>query len=164
MKSNKSSKIDLSKYTDENLLDLRIQLDGELKKRKIKFSVGELGETLTVGFFNRTPGLPNLQKAPTGVKNVDALSRDGHRYSIKSVQVAKKTGTIYPDVTKPDLQLFEFLVITQLDQNLQMRRLYRFSWEQFVALRAWDKRMNAWYVPLSENRLKKAEKLFSTNE
>lgn len=152
--------IHLNKLSDDELIHVRIQLDNEFKKRGIKFSVGEIGETTAVNFFNNTSGLPNLQKAPTGVKNVDALSRDGHRYSIKTVQVGKKTGTIYPDEIDQDIQLFEFLLLVQLDNNYELKELYRYSWKTFVEVRAWDKRMNAWYLPISTNRLQKGEKLF----
>ena len=81
----KEKRVQIGKWDDDDLIELRIQLDAEFKKRDIKFSVGEIGETVAVNFFNKTSGLPNLQKAPTGVKNVDALSRDGHRYSIKTI-------------------------------------------------------------------------------
>lgn len=157
-------KIDLTKHTDDQLFELRIKLDSEFRDRGIKFSVGEIGENTAVSFFNKTPGLPNLQKAPPGVKNVDALSRDGHRYSIKTVQNGKKTGTIYPDDKDENLQLFEYLLIVQLDKKYKLQELYRFSWEQFVQQRAWDKRMNAWYVPVSANRLANGEKIYPNNE
>lgn len=149
----------LSKFTEEELLKLRISLDIEFRKRGIKFSVGEMGETIAVNYFNKTPGLSNLQKAPTGVKNVDALSRDGYRYSIKTVQNGKKTGTIYPDKDEK-IQLFEYLLLVQLDENYKLKELHRFTWKQFQEQRAWDKRMSAWYIPVSLNRLEQAEKLF----
>ena len=97
------------KLTNEKLFELRIALDKEMLSRGLKFSVGEIGETIVVNYFNSTPGFPNLMAAPTGAKNVDALSRDGDRYSIKTVQKAKKTGTIYPDSKNKDKQLFEYL-------------------------------------------------------
>ncbi|MEL6810714.1 MAG: hypothetical protein AAFP76_05220 [Bacteroidota bacterium] len=150
----------LNEYTDNELLNLRIKLDSEFKKRGIKFSVGEMGENIAVDYFNKTPGLPNLQKAPTGVKNVDALSRDGHRYSVKTVQNGKKTGTIYPDKNK-EQQLFEYILVVQIDANYELKALHRFSWEQFTKERAWDKRMNAWYIPVSKNRLANAEEIYS---
>lgn len=134
-------------------------MDNEFKKRRIKFSVGEIGENIAVNFFNNTAGLSNLQKAPAGVKNVDALSRDGHRYSVKTVQKGNKTGTVYPDQNKK-LQLFEFLLIVQLDNNYKLKQMHRFSWELFEKERAWDKRMNAWYIPISTSRLNNAEKLY----
>ena len=50
-----------------------------------------------------TPGRPNVQTAPTGTQNVDALSWRGDRYSIKGVLDRHKTGTIYPDSDERDI-------------------------------------------------------------
>ncbi|MBA7596874.1 hypothetical protein ES703_03864 [subsurface metagenome] len=150
----------VSKLNDDELVLLRAKIDAEFAKRGIQFSVGALGERLSIAFFNSKPGLPNLLQAPTGAKNVDALSRDGDRYSIKAFLKAKKTGTIYPDVKDPDKQLFEYVVVVRLDKDYQLNAIFRYSWEDFVKIRAWDKRMNAWYIPLSKRNLKLAEPVF----
>lgn len=128
--------------------------------RGLTLNVGVLGERLALRHFNSTPGLPNLIDAPKGAKNVDALSRDGDRYSIKTALKAKKTGTIYPDSKDQDKQLFEFLLIVQLTSNYQLEAIYRYPWSAFVEVRAWDKRMNAWYIPISRKNLLLAEQLF----
>jgi len=146
--------------SDNALMVLRVNVEAELTERGISYSVGAIGEKLTIDFFNSTAGLPNLLQAPTGAKNVDALARDGDRYSIKTFMKAKKTGTIYPDDRKPDKQLFEYLVISHLDNNYKLDMIYRFSWDEFLKVRAWDKRMNAWYIPLSQKNLKMAEVVF----
>ncbi len=125
--------------------------------------MGEIGEAVAIKHFNSTPGLSNLKAAPTGTKNVDALSRNGDRYSIKTIQKAKKTGTVYPDTQNPDRQLFEYLLIVRLRPDFSLEALYQFSWEQFLKIRAWDKRMNAWYVPVSKNRLDIGQCLYSKN-
>tara|TARA_X000000950_G_C13468128_1_gene478685 strand:- start:58 stop:543 length:486 start_codon:yes stop_codon:yes gene_type:complete len=143
----------LSNLSDEELISLRISIHKEMRSRGIKFSVGELGEKIAIDFFNETSGLSNLMAAPTGAKNVDALSRDGDRYSIKTIQKAKKTGTIYPDRDNPDKQLFEYLLLVQLNHSFEPKRITRFSWANFLEIRAWDKRMNAWYIPVSKARL-----------
>ena len=150
----------LSNMSDENLVLLRAKVDSELARRGISFNVGELGEKLAIAYFNSTPGLPNLLQAPAGAKNVDALSRDGDRYSIKAFMRAKKTGTVYPDDVNADKQLFEYLVVVSLDRDYQLSAIYRYSWEQFVKVRAWDKRMNAWYLPLSNRNLKSGELVY----
>jgi hypothetical protein len=67
----------LSVLSDDELITLRISIHKEMRLRGIKFSVGELGEKTAIDFFNNTSGLSNLMAAPTGAKNVDALSRDG---------------------------------------------------------------------------------------
>ncbi|WP_425391603.1 hypothetical protein [Ekhidna sp.] len=149
----------IDRLSDKDLLKLRILVGQELHRRGLKFSVGELGENYAIEHFNSTPGLPNLLKAPTGAKNVDALSRDGDRYSIKTVQRGKKTGTIYPDSEENDKQLFEFILLAVLDDQYELDQLFRFSWKDFLKVRAWDKRMNAWYIPVSKNRIKTAQRI-----
>jgi hypothetical protein len=150
----------LNKLGDDELVILRANIETELNRRGISFSVGEVGEKLVISFFNSKPGLPNLMQAPKGSKNVDALSREGDRYSIKTFMKAKKTGTIYPDEKVKDKQLFEYLVVAKLNTNYQLSAIYRYSWVEFVRIRAWDRRMNAWYLPLSKRNLNIAEKIF----
>ena len=146
--------------SDDELLDLRTLLDIELTSRGMNFNVGEVGEKVAIKYFNSTSGLPNLIEAAKGAKNIDALSRDGDRYSIKTQMKAKKSGTIYPDTANPDKQLFEYLLIVKLSSDYQLKTLHRFSWETFLLARAWDKRMNAWYIPVSNKRLDIAEKIY----
>jgi len=153
--------VNLTKLNDDELLTLRADIEAELNGRGISFSVGEVGEKLVISFFNSKSGLSNLLQAPTGAKNVDALSREGDRYSIKTFMKAKKTGTVYPDEKDRDRQLFEYLVVVKLDTNYKLHDIYRYSWEEFVRIRAWDKRMNAWYLPLSKKNLNMAEIIFN---
>lgn len=151
----------LGEMADEELLLLRANLDAEMRTRKIAFSVGEVGEVLTIEYFKTTPGLPKLQKAPTGTKNVDALSRNGDRYSIKTICRGKKTGTVYPDSENPDKQLFEYLLIARLDDYWKLISIHQVSWGVFLKIRSWDKRMNAWYIAISGRTLSAATKVMS---
>jgi hypothetical protein len=106
--------LNLEKVTNEQLLLLRADLRAEMRKRGIADSVGVVGEQLVIEHFRKTPGLINLQLAPPGTKNVDALSRNGDRFSIKTICDGSKTGTIYPDADDPEKQLFEHLLIVRL--------------------------------------------------
>lgn len=121
-----------SSLTDDELMTFRIHIDAELSKRGLLFNVGALGEKLSIAYFNSTAKLPNLMQAPTGAKNVDALSRQGDRYSIKAFMKAKKTGTIYPDENNMDKQLFEYLVVVHLNKSYKLEAIYRFTWNEFV--------------------------------
>lgn len=140
---------DVTGLSDHELIILRHHVEKEVRRRGLKLTVGDIGEQLVIAHFRNTAGLPNLQIAPPGTKNIDALSRDGDRYSIKTVLDAKKTGTVYPDRDKPEKQLFEFLLIAALSEDHTLKSIHQFSWDQFLAARCWDKRMSAWYVPYS---------------
>lgn len=139
--------------SDDELILLRANLGPEMRTRGIVDSVGSVGEKLAIDHFTSTPGLPRLQLAPTGTKNVDALSRNGDRFSIKTVCEGSKTGTIYPDPDDEDKQLFEFILIVKLDESWSLQSIHQMSWTEFVNVRSWDKRMNAWYVGYSKRAL-----------
>ena len=145
--------------SDPELIKLRHEIEKEVRRRGLKLTVGDIGERLAIAHFNNTSGLTNLQIAPRGTKNVDALSRDGDRYSIKTVLDAKKTGTIYPDRNTPDKQLFEFLLIATLSEDHTLKSIHQLSWDQFLKVRCWDKRMSAWYVPCSSKALSNSARL-----
>lgn len=155
----KAAPEDVTELSDHELIRLRHNVEKEARRRGLKLTVGDIGERVVVSHFNSTPGLPKLQVAPPGTKNVDALSRDGDRYSIKTILNAKKTGTVYPDRDHPDKQLFEFLLIARLGEDYGLLELHQFSWDQFLTARCWDKRMSAWYVPYSIRALARATKL-----
>jgi len=156
--SSRLKMLDLSDLDDADLVRLRAALHGEMKRRGLAHSVGQIAEKLAIDFFNNTPGCPNLREAATGTANVDALSRRGDRYSIKGVLDARKTGTVYPDPQAPDRQLFEYLLVIQLNKDWAMQSIYEFDWSTFVRCRSWDKRMNAWYVGLSAKTLAQAKR------
>lgn len=156
----KTSAIDMAEIQDRlpeladlDLLRLRARVAAELKRRGLASNVGQVAESLAIAFYNSTPGRPNLQPAPTGTQNVDALSRRGDRYSIKGVLDARKTGTIYPDRDDRDKQLFEYLLIVRIDEDWQLIGIHEFDWKTFVEVRSWDSRMNAWYVGLAARTL-----------
>jgi hypothetical protein len=149
----------LTGLSDQDLIQLRHSVEKEARRRGLKLTVGDVGERLAVAHFNETPGLAKLQIAPSGTKNIDAISRAGDRYTIKTVLDAKKTGTIYPDRDNPDKQLFEFLLVVTLSEDHLLKSVYQFSWDQFLAVRCWDKRMSAWYVPCSAKAMVKATRV-----
>ena len=164
MKTRQRTKaVSIDSFSDDDLILLRANLNKEMRRRGIAFSVGEVGEKLAINHFRSTPGLPKLQAAPKGTKNVDALSRGGDRYSIKTVCTAKKTGTIYPDSDDKNKQLFEELLIVKLHEDWSLETIHQFSWQQFLKVRSWDKRMNAWYVGCSAKNLSKSCLVFNAS-
>lgn len=150
---------ELVSLSDLDLLRLRARVAAELKKRGLALNAGQVAESLAIATYNATPGRANLQPAPTGTQNVDALSRRGDRYSIKGVLDARKTGTVYPDRDDPDKQLFEYLIVVRIDADWQLVALYEFDWKTFCEVRSWDRRMNAWYVGLAARTLARATQI-----
>lgn len=129
-----------------------------MRKRKLPNSVGPWAEKLAIDFFKRTPGQPTLIPAAPGTKNVDALSQNGERYSIKCICNGSKTGTVYPDRADPGRQLFEYILVVKLAPDWALEAIYEFDWETFCEIRSWDIRMNAWYIGGSARKLVKATK------
>lgn len=79
--------IELANMDTSDIIKLYSKSIKELKNRGVIRTnnvVGELGEYLAIEFYNNTPSLPNLVAAPVGTENIDAISRKGDRYSIKS--------------------------------------------------------------------------------
>lgn len=152
--------VNLDPLDDIQLLELRAAVDAEARKRGLSFNIGEIGEKLAISLFKERPDLPVLAPAPRGTKNIDAISREGNRYSIKTLQRAKKTGTVYPDPLDKDRKLFEFILVVLLNDDLTLSRVVELDWEQFCAVRSWDIRMNAWYVARSKRALDCGRQLY----
>jgi hypothetical protein len=153
----------LPNMANEELVLLRACLRAEMRKRGIADSVGVVGEQLAIEHFRKTSGLPKLQMAPRGTKNVDALSRDGDRFSIKTICDGSKTGTIYPEVDDLKKQLFEYILIVKLSEDWSLESIHQLTWARFVKARSWDKRMNAWYVAFTKRALALGVEVFSVH-
>lgn len=128
----------------------------ELKHRKIIRTnnvLGELGEYLAIEIYNSTPGMPNLAAAPIGTENIDAISRKGDRYSIKSTS-NNTTGVFYgleaPGSETPDLQKFEYVIICKFDDDYELQTVLEMDWETFLKNKHWHSRMHAWNLSLSK--------------
>ena len=84
---NKTTRMNLDELNTTELIQTYSRIIKQLKKRGIirtKNLLGDLGEYLAIEHFNNTSGMSNLQAAPAGTQNIDAISRNGDRYSIKS--------------------------------------------------------------------------------
>lgn len=156
--------LDLKSLDDGGLLDLRTAVDREARHRGLSFNVGEIGEKLAIALFKERSDLPVLAPAPRGTKNIDAISRDGNRYSIKTLQRAKKTGTIYPDPVDKHRRLFEFILIIMVNDEYSLERVIELDWDQFCSVRSWDVRMNAWYVARSHRALSIGRQIYPKTE
>ena len=152
---------------DEELVASYPILLAELKKRGIIHSrniVGDLGEYLAIRHYNNTPGLPKLQAAPIGTQNVDALSRNGERYTVKST-TGNLTGVFYGLPPKgseilPDKK-FEFLIVVVLNDDYSVKKMLELNWAQFLQHKKWHSRMAAWNISINKILLKDAKSVFA---
>ncbi len=155
--------MDLSKMSNTEIVQLYSDSIKELKNRGILRTnnvIGELGEYLAIDIYSRTPGLPKLQAAPVGTQNIDAISKMGDRYSIKSTS-GNSTGVFYGlqplGSDQPDTQKFEYVLICRFNDSCELEAIYQLSWEKFLTHKHWHSRMKAWHLTLSKALIADAE-------
>ena len=160
-------KSDFSKLSIQDLIKLYSQVVSELKQRNVvrsKNIVGDLGENLAIEFYNSTPGLPNLQAAPASTQNIDAISKNGERYSIKTT-TSKTTGVFYglpPNGSSEEelLPKFEYVIVVRLNAEYELLGIYELTWKQFMKFKRWHSRMNAWNLSITREVLAESKKIF----
>jgi len=145
------------------LIGLKLKERGLVRTRNI---VGERGEFLAIKIYNETPGLPKLQAAPEGTQNVDALSRKGERYSIKTIsEPGNLTGVFYgcgdQKASNPEKK-FEYVITVLINKHYQPKKIIEMTWEQFLKFRRWHKTMRAWNLSLTQELLAEAKTIFQT--
>ena len=149
--------IDIKSLNDDQVINLYSDIIKELKARKIirtKNVLGELGEYLAIQYYNNTPGLPKLQVAPVGTKNIDAISRDGDRYSIKATSsnmTGVFTGVDFDSDGLPLKQYFEYVIICRFDDDFQLLNIYQVDWKAFVKHKKWHSRMKSWNLLITKD-------------
>lgn len=140
----------------------------ELKKRKLirtRNIVGERGEHLAIQIYNSTPKEPNLQAAPEGTQNVDALSRKGERYAIKTVTLPRKlTGVFYglnsPESTEQEEKKFEYLIIVMINEFFEPVKIIECAWATFLKHKRWHKTTRAWNISVTSQLEKEFKLIF----
>ena len=150
--------MDLERLSVEELVRLispGSDVHKELRRRGIlrtKNTTGELGEYFVVDYYNKTPGLPNLYLPGPGVQNVDVLSRNGERYSIKTT--TSRTGTTgsfwNPESIERDEKTFEYLIIVILEDDYSLDLLLELTWNQFFEFKKFNSRMNNYNVSITK--------------
>ena len=158
--------MDLEEKSNEEVIRLYSAVIKELKRREIIRTnnvVGELGEYLAINYYNKTPGLPNLSWAPVGTENIDAISRKGERYSIKSTS-GNTTGVFYGLEPKgspvPDEKRFEYVVICKLDDDYELEMILELDWDTFLDNKRWHSRMSAWNLTLTHKLQEQAKVIY----
>lgn len=161
--------MNLADLSNEKLVELYSSAIKELKKRNIirtKNVTGDLAEYLAIQHYCKTPGLPNLQAAPIGTQNIDAISRAGDRYSIKAAS-GKVTGTFHGLQPKGSAELdkpkFEYVIICKFDDEYHLEAIYELTWESFVKHKRWHSTMKAWNIPLTKEVLIDAKLIYAAS-
>ncbi|ETT82259.1 hypothetical protein MKZ08_06660 [Viridibacillus sp. FSL R5-0477] len=138
----------------------------ELKKRgliRTNNVVGELGESIAIKYYCDTPRLPRLQAAPIGTQNIDAISTEGNRYSIKST-TGKVTGVFYglnePNDEREEQVKFEFVILVVFSKQYELQAIYEIDWNMFLKHRKWHSRMRAWNLSINKHLIGDAKVVF----
>ena len=158
-------KINLDELNNEELWLGYGEIQQELRNRNLARTnnmVGERGEFLVIETYNSISGLPNLQAAPEGTQNVDALSRKGERYSIKTIsEPGSTTGVFYGIGEKDDKGIperkFEYVIVVQLYKNYRPKRILELNWEIFLKHKKWHSTMRAWNLSITKKLLAEAK-------
>ncbi|MFR1671833.1 MAG: hypothetical protein ACLSWI_02685 [Candidatus Gastranaerophilaceae bacterium] len=148
--------MDLSNCSELEIIELYSSVIKELKNRKIirtKNVLGDLGEYLAIKYYCNNTKLPNLQAAPINTQNIDAIDRNGERYSIKSTS-GTQTGVFYGLNEKgsniPDDRKFEYVIICCFNDNLELNAIYQLDWKTFIKHKKWHSRMKAWDLSVTQ--------------
>ena len=143
------------------------QLLAERKLVRTKNIVGERGEFLAIETYKSIAGLSNLQAAPEGTQNVDALSRKGERYSIKTITLPNKTTGVFYGLGEPGAdeyeKKFEYLLIVIIDNHFNLNKIFELTWDQFIKAKKWHKTMRAWNISLTKELVSSAKLIFENN-
>ena len=121
--------INLQEKETKEIIQLYSMAIKELKHRGVIRTnnvVGELGEYLSIELYNNTPGLPNLSPAPVGTENIDAISRKGDRYSIKST--SSNTTSVFYGLEEPESK---YQIIRSLSMLLYVSLMITMSYKQY---------------------------------
>lgn len=155
-----------TKLDDSELVSTYGKLLAEMRSRGIirsKNVTGDLGEFIAIDFYKKTRGLPKLQFAPPSTKNIDAISTNGDRYSIKTITTST-TGAFYgiaKDEKIEDIkQAFEYLIIVKLDDNFMPALIIEMDWETFFKHKHWHSRINAYNIIITNEVLRDSKIIF----
>ena len=158
--------MDVKHIENGDLISLYGDVIKELKNRNIirtKNVLGDIAEFLVINHYCRNPKLPNLQAAPVGTQNIDAISRAGERYSIKATSgliTGVFTGLEPKGSSLPDKQKFEYVIVCKFDNDYHLKAIYEFEWEAFVKHKRWHSTMKAWNLSLSKETLSDATVIY----
>jgi len=140
----------------------QLKLTGAIRTMNI---TAERGEQLSINYYNKTPNLPNLQAAPQGTKNIDAISRNGDRYSIKTIKLpGKTTGVFWGLGTKEQEnkeKKFEYLLIVLINDFYELEEILELDWNTFLKFKKWHSTMKAFNISVTSKVIEKSRVIFT---
>ena len=149
--------MDFSKLSGIELIKVYGELLSEMHAKNLirsKNVTGDLGEYIVIDYYNKTKGLPKLQFAPPSTKNIDAISVNGERYSIKCT-TTNTTGAFYGLEKDADYNntrpLFEYVAIIKLDATYQADMILEINWESFFKHKHWHSRIGAYNLLITKS-------------
>ncbi len=133
---------------------------------RFKNVTGDLGEYIVVDYYTKTKGLLKLQFAPPSTKNIDAISVNGERYSIKCI-TTNTTGAFYGIEKDTDINsiklLFEYVVIIKLKENYQLEFILELDWETFFKHKHWHSRIGAYNLLITNSLIEDGKMIYKKN-
>lgn len=160
--------MNFNNFSSEELIHFYGDWIKEMKKRKIIRTnnvVGEIGEFLAVNYYNEHPGLPKMQLTMESSANIDAISRNGDRYSIKTT-TSKTTGVFYgfnsPETSAEQPKLFEYVIIVILNKDYSIKKIIELDYETFIRNKKWHKRMSAWNIPITNKLISESKIIYDS--
>ena len=154
--------MDLSNISSSELFSIYSNILEELTNREVittKNLVGEMAEYLVIEHYKNNSSLPNLQKAPPSTKNIDAISSEGKRYSIKSTSTGLTSVFHSVDIDSNEQQ-FEFLVVLKYSAFYKVEKIIELHWNQFVKFRRIKKPEMRYAISLNSEILKESNILY----
>lgn len=149
--------MDFSKYSGMELIRIYGELLSKMREDELirsKNVTGDLGEYIVIDYYTKTKGLPKLQFAPPSTKNIDTISVNGERYSIKCT-TTNTTGAFYGINKDADIAsikpLFEYVVVIKLDKNYQPEFILELNWETFFKHKHWHSRIGAYNLVITNS-------------
>jgi hypothetical protein len=149
--------MDFSKYSGMELIRIYGELLSKMREDELirsKNVTGDLGEYIVIDYYTKTKGLPKLQFAPPSTKNIDAISVNGERYSIKCT-TTNTAGAFYGINKDADIAsikpLFEYVVVIKLDKNYQPEFILELNWETFFKHKHWHSRIGAYNLVITNS-------------
>jgi len=160
-------KINLRNLNNNDLWNLYGKISKELKEReqiRTKNITAERGEKLAIDHYNNTKGLPNLQAAPTGTKNIDAISRLGERYAIKTMTLPNKTTGVFWGLGTPKKPInerkFEYVIVVIINQMYGLEKIIEINWNDFLKIKKWHSTMKSFNISINKDTLSKSKIIY----